>query len=269
MNPALPEPPRGVLSPPEEAEGIDYLRIAPRAALAPFLAHFWMVRWDRRGLQPFGAETLPHPCVQLLFEAGRAQVAGVQTRLFRRRLVGQGRVFGVKFRPACFQPFFRASVSGLKDRVVSLRSVLGPASDAWRDALREEADARRCVALSEAFLEERLPPLPDWTAQLRDLVERLAREGTIHRVAQAAALGGVELRSLQRRFNAAVGVSPKWVLQRYRLHQAAERLAQPLPVEFGSLALELGYFDQSHFTRGFQAVIGRAPGQHRRRRRGA
>jgi AraC-like DNA-binding protein len=255
-----------VLSPPEGAEGIENERFAPGPELAPYIAHFWTVRWDLRGRPPFIAETLPHPCVHLLFERGRAQVAGLSTRIFRRRLVGQARVFGVKFRPAAFHPVLRAPVSRLRDRVLALTSVFGRESNVLKHAILGEPDVRRCVELAQDFLLERLPPMPKATAEVRDLVERLAVDQAITRVDQAAALLGVDVRRLQRRFNAAVGLSPKWVIQRYRLHEAAERLAQDEAPDFAGLALQLGYFDQSHFVRDFKAVLGRAPGEHLARR---
>ena len=260
-----PEAPRGVLSLPADAEGVAYQRVAPLPELAPFIAHFWMVRWERRGKSAFVAETLPHPCVQVLFEEGRGLVAGVQTRLFRRRLEGEGHVFGIKFRPAAFHPVLRAPLSQLRDRVVSLRSVFGPDSNTWKDALLQATDVERCVALAEGFLKEQLPAMPPRTAELRDLVERLAGDAHILRVEQAAALAGLEVRSLQRLFATAVGVSPKWVLQRYRLHQAAEQLTRAAPADGASLALELGYFDQPHFIRSFKAAVGRPPGAHARK----
>jgi AraC-like DNA-binding protein len=253
--------PRGVLSPSSEAEGIAHARFAPSAALAPFVAHFWTVRWDLRGRPSFLAETLPHPCVHLLFERGRAQVAGLSTKVFRRRLRGQARVFGVKFRPAAFRPFYRAPLSRLRDRVQSLASVFGPDSHALSRAILAEPDVGRCVALAEGFLEARLPTLPPQTAALRDLVERLAVDQTITRVEQVAALAGLDLRSLQRRFMDSVGVSPKWTIARYRLHEAAEQLSQPHPQDLAALALKLGYFDQPHFIRSFKAITGRPPGQ--------
>jgi AraC-like DNA-binding protein len=253
--------PRGVLSPPSEAEGIANERFVPCPELAPFVAHFWTVRWDLRGRPPFVVETLPHPCIHLLFERGRAQVAGLSTRLFRRRLEGQARVFGVKFRPAAFHPFFAAPLSRLRDRVLSLSSVFGRPSAVLTQAILGEPDVQRCVALAEGFLRERLPALPATTAELRDLVERLATDQTLTRVEQAAALVGLDVRSLQRRFNTYVGMSPKWVIQRYRLHEAAEQLAHGRP-DFAALALRLGYFDQPHFIRSFKALTGRAPGHH-------
>jgi AraC-like DNA-binding protein len=266
VSPSQPDAPRGVLSPPAGAEGIHNERFTPGPELAPFIAHFWTVRWDLRERPSFLAETLPHPCVHLLFERGRAQVAGVSTRIFRRRLQGQARVFGVKFRPAAFHPFFKGPLSRIRDRVLSLSAVFGKQSDGLKHAILGEPDVLACVALAEAFLLERLPPMPAATAELRDLVERLATDQGITRVEQAAALAGIDVRTLQRRFDAAVGVSPKWVIQRYRLHEAAEQLSQPTVPDFASLALQLGYFDQPHFTRSFKATTGRAPGDHLARR---
>lgn len=252
--------PRGVLSPSSEAEGIAHERFTPSAELAPFVAHYWTVRWDLPDGHSFLAETLPHPCVHLLFERGRAQVAGLSTRIFRRRLRGQARVFGVKFRPAAFHPFLGAPLSRLRDRVQSLSSVFGAESHGLQRAILAEPDVRRCVQLAEAFLRGRLPKMPARTAALRDLVERLAADQTITRVEQAAALAGLDVRSLQRRFSVGVGVSPKWVISRYRLHEAAEQLSHPHPPDFASLALRLGYFDQPHFIRSFKAITGRPPG---------
>jgi AraC-like DNA-binding protein len=264
---ALPsDAPRGILTQPRGAGGIANERFVPSADLAPYIAHFWTVRWDLRGQPAFLVETLPHPCVHLLFERGRAEVAGLSTRLFRRRLQGKARVFGVKFRPAAFHPVFGAPVSRLRDHVRSLSSVLGKESDALKHAILGESDVRRCVGLAEDFLRQRLPPMPPATAHLRDLVERLAVDQTITSVEQAAALAGLDVRSLQRRFSACVGMSPKWVIQRYRLHEAAQQLAQGSP-DFASLALRLGYFDQPHFIRSFKALTGRAPGQLARQAR--
>jgi AraC-like DNA-binding protein len=254
--------PRGILSPSSEAEGIAHARFPPSAELAPFVAHFWTVRWDLQDRPSFLAETLPHPCVHLLFERGRALVAGLSTRVFRRRLRGTARVFGVKFRPAAFHPFYGAPLSRLRDRVQSLSSVFGRESHRLTQSILLEPDVRRCIELAEAFLTARLPVLPPRTAALRDLVERLAVDPTVTRVEQAAALAGVEVRSLQRHFSKAVGVSPKWVIARYRLHEAAEQLSRPHPQDLASLALELGYFDQPHFIRSFKAITGRPPGRH-------
>ena len=254
--------PRGVLHRPHPTGRIAHERFTPPPELEAFVQHFWTVRWDLRGEPPVLAETLPHPCVHVVFERGRARIAGVQPRRFRRRLQGQDRVFGIKFRPAAFQPFLRAPLSRLTGRTVGLRTVFGSEGLVLRDAILAEPDPRRCVTLAQDFLRARLPAMPPEVARLRDVVERLASDPDILRVEQVAALAGMEPRQLQRRFNAAVGVSPKWVIQRYRLHEAVELLSRADAPDMASLALRLGYFDQSHFIRDFKSVVGRPPARY-------
>jgi AraC-like DNA-binding protein len=70
-------------------------------------------------------------------------------------------------------------------------------------------------------------------------------------------------RTLQRLFARYVGVTPKWVIQRYRLHEAAERLASPGTSQ-SQLATELGYSDQAHFIRDFRAIVGMSPAAYAR-----
>ena len=89
---------------------------------------------------------------------------------------------------------------------------------------------------------------------------RAAPPGTS--VAEIAARHHVSTRTLQRLFRRYVGVGPKWVLQRYRLHDAIEQLAGRHDTDWTRFALELGYFDHAHFIADFRAVVGRSPSQY-------
>src|SRR5215213_1442350 len=80
-------------------------RHLPSHALRFFIEHYWIVRWDLRGREPYLQETLPHPCVHLVIERGRSGIVGVMTGKFSHLLADEGRVFGVKFRPGAFYPF--------------------------------------------------------------------------------------------------------------------------------------------------------------------
>jgi AraC-like DNA-binding protein len=54
------------------------------------------------------------------------------------------------------------------------------------------------------------------------------------------------------------------VIRRYRLQEAAARLASGEEFDLASLAQSLGYFDQAHFTSDFHKLVGRPPAQYRR-----
>lgn len=258
-------PPRGILRTHAPRGTIEHQRILPAPELAASIAHFWSVRWALE--EPFATETLSHPTVHVVIDdaasgAARASVAGVPTHRFARRLEGTGQVFGVKFRPAMFAPLWSRPMSTLTDRVVPIAEVFGAEGGAFAEHILAPAPLAEKIAHAEAFLAPRVAPTPPHAAELialRDLVERMETDRALLRAEDAAILAGVDLRTLQRRFRRAVGVTPKWVIQRYRLHEAAERLKSSTPPPLAALAAELGYADQAHFARDFARVIGRSP----------
>jgi AraC-like DNA-binding protein len=254
-------PPRGILRAPSPDGVLDGRRILPSAKLAAHVHHFWWVRWALRS--PFTAEVLPHPSAQITHvdAAGerRTELLGVHTGRLARRLVDEGQTFGITFRPVMFQPLLGASMASLTDRVVPLDRVLGSQANTWTRAIDEARDVDDKIAITEAFLGPLLPPPSPRIASLRDLVERMASDRSILRVEDVSEASGLDRRALQRGFQTYVGVSPKWVIQRYRLHEAAMQLAGPQPPTLAALAASLGYADQAHFGRDFKRAVGETP----------
>ena len=76
-------------------------------------------------------------------------------------------------------------------------------------------------------------------------------------------------RSLQRLFATYVGLSPKAVLARYRLQDAAAAIDAGEVEDLAGLAVSLGWFDQAHFSRDFRAVVGTTPSAYLQRARQA
>ena len=57
-----------------------------------------------------------------------------------------------------------------------------------------------------------------------------------------------------------LGLTPKWLVQRRRLQEAAERL-RSRTTTLAEVAAALGYADQPHFSRDFARVTGMTPGE--------
>jgi len=119
----------GVLYASTAADRFALSRYPPSAGLAALVNNYWTVRWDLRGQPPHEQAILPHPTVNLAFEAAGAAVHGVDRKIFTRRLTEEGRALGVRFRPGGFRPFYWRSVAALNDGVVPARSIFGPAAD--------------------------------------------------------------------------------------------------------------------------------------------
>ncbi|WP_181444167.1 helix-turn-helix domain-containing protein [Pseudoxanthomonas sp. z9] len=264
-DPLDPGKPRGVLRQRLEAGAFQHRRQLPAAALSDWIEHFWQVDWHLEGVSPQQQETLPHPSVHLVIEPAEAGIHGVHTGRYTRWLSGNSYAFGIKFRPGGFQPFLRADVSTLTNRSLPVASILGEAGHAWVDAIRAAVDFQARVALAEQFLAERRPTADPKVAQAAACIARIAADPAIISVEQLVAQGEPGKRALQRLFKHYVGVGPKWIINRYRLHEAVARIQAGVAVDWAQLALELGYFDQAHFIRDFHTLIGMTPGDFARR----
>lgn len=262
LQPKVGQPRGPLVHPPGVANG----RIHPSDDIAPWVEHYWWVRWDVAG--PQVAEVLSYPSLHVTFEAHEARIVGVVRQKFTRRLTGRGEVFAVKFRPGMFRPWFGAPVVRLTDLSPALGAQLGaPPAQLLREVFAESDEIARAHVL-ERHLRVRLPPVDAEAELARDLVERVQTERTLKSVAELARSSGLGARALQRLFRDYVGVGPKWVIRRFRLQEAAELLAST-DQSVGAVAAALDYFDQAHFVRDFKAVVGEAPSEYVRRVRAA
>jgi AraC-like DNA-binding protein len=244
-------------------ERFRYAEAAPAPELAPFVVHHWIVTWDLRGQDPHEQRVLPYPSVNVTFTAGRCRVAGVPRGRFTEELRGAGRVFGTRFRPGGFRPFTDAPVAAITGRFVPVADFFGTRGRRLSDAVLAADDAGAVTAMEEFLNSFRPRRTPDGDL-VTAVVERAAADPGIARVDQLAAEFGVGMRRLQRLFADHVGVGPKWVIRRYRLHEAAARVARGTPVDLVALAADLGYSDQAHLTRDFTAMVGEPPARYAR-----
>src|SRR5690242_1093249 len=88
---------KGILNPKFAETKFQLTRHFPTEDLAFFVMRYWIIRWDLD--EPHVQETLPYPCVNLVFEKNRTRVYGVERGKSASRIEGKGQVFGVKFRP--------------------------------------------------------------------------------------------------------------------------------------------------------------------------
>jgi AraC-like DNA-binding protein len=252
----------GILNPGAGRAHFSLERRPPAPDLAEFIERHWIVRWDLRRRPPFVQQLLPHPCVNLAFEGdqGAAGVHGIARRRASRTIEGSGWVVGTKFRPGGFASFTRVPMCELVDRALPLQEAFGV--DAGAELAREVgsvSDVPGRIAAIESFLRKHKPPSDPVRELLMRIVGEMLSAAPGTRVDQLASRHGLSTRTLQRMFRRYVGVSPKWVLRRYRLHEATERIAAGECGDISTLAHDLGYSDHAHFNHDFRSLIGISP----------
>ncbi|MBX7150952.1 helix-turn-helix domain-containing protein [bacterium] len=254
--------PRGILRSKAHPGIFDHSRHAPAEDTGYFIEHYWVVSWDLRHHEPYLAETLPHPSVYITIEKGRSGLGGVKKGKFSRWLENKGRVFGIKFRPGGFYPFIQSSVTKFTDRIVPIHSIFGESALQFEKNILETDEKNSLIELADSFIRTRLPKVDDNVELINRITNVIMYDRTILKVDDVSDRFCLSKRTLQRLFNLYVGVTPKWVIQRYRLHEAIEQLAENVRVDWTKFALDLGYFDQAHFIKDFKNLIGCTPEEY-------
>ena len=254
---------KGLLTATASDSPVSIERRAARGRADLFVRHYWLPRWSLPSGASLRENVLEYPTANLVVEPGAAALYRARRGLSSRTLEGTGWAFGVLLHPGTARGWTGASVRSLPDVLpVDRLDVPGiaPMVAAVRQAMTAGAhdDA---IAAFEAWLET--VPAPDDDARLVDRIVAAAEEDrALLRVEQLADRFGVGVRRLQRLVAGHIGFGPKWLIQRYRLQEAAAALREAHPPRLAALAAELGYADQAHFSREFAAVIGTTPGAY-------
>lgn len=254
--------------------------VAPTPGVARFVQHYWAVEWEVDG--PARRHVLGHPVIHVTVEVGdgpihgfsspMALVHGVVRHTFHVDLPPSGWVLGARFLPGGFRAVTGVEAAGFTDRVVPLADVLGAGPSRALLSTVLAADPADRAAAMDAWLAGRLPASvdPDYERALA-IVSAMIDDRALTRAEDVAAAHRMSMRTLQRLLRRHVGVGPKWLLARYRLHDAVAAIDQADDgggrLDLAELAVSLGWFDQAHFTRDFTAHVGVSPLAYRARAR--
>jgi AraC-like DNA-binding protein len=267
--PAVTDRAKGVVAPATAGKMFRLGRYLPPPDLAPFLDHYWVVEWDLRGRPAHTQRTLPYPCVHVVFDRARTGIWGLTTGSFDYALKDAGKVCGLRFRAGAFRAFLGRPLHTITDKVLSLSDVFPWDEAAAQDAVLDTPDDTAMIEAAGALLRTVLPAPDPQVDRIAAILRAVESTPGLTQVEELAATAQMGVRSLQQLFSEYVGVSPKWVIRRFRLHEAADRLAQGADVDLAALAQGLGYFDQAHFTSDFRRLVGKSPGRYREEARQA
>ncbi|CAG0928698.1 hypothetical protein TFLX_01021 [Thermoflexales bacterium] len=253
---------QGILDPINAARQFQLNRYLPSPGLAPFVEHYWIIRWDLRGQPPYVFEVLPYPSVNLAFSADRAWITGVTTGMYEYTAEGAGLIVGTMFKPGGFYAFWPQRIATLTDKTLDATEVFPEAHADFRRALLDLSDDTQMAARLEELLLARHPRADRNLAFINTIVAAVVADRDLRTVEMAARQFHVSERTLQHLFQKYVGVGLKWVIMRYRLIEAAERAARLPKPNWADIAAELGYGDQAHFINDFRNMIGKSPLQY-------
>ena len=186
-----------------------------------------------------------------------AILSGTYSRFFVIDPLQHASILGVHFRPGGAFPFLGAPAGELADTHVDLETLWGPAAVELRERLCIAATPRERFSLMEEALLSRLRRSPEPHGAVPVALGAFEPAGV--RVRDVAGLVGLSQRRFIQVFAAEVGLTPKLYCRVRRFQRARALVGQAASPDWARVAVDCGYFDQSHLIRDFLAFSGLSP----------
>ncbi|MGB6687941.1 MAG: helix-turn-helix domain-containing protein [Terracidiphilus sp.] len=253
-----------------------YLELKPAAPLACFIRSLWYTRAPH--IEHRLERVLPTGRVQVILNLARDYMVhspeGRPKHPVAPELVIGARsiyeiidssdmadLIGIVFQPGGFAPFAGDAVDLFSNRNWSLDDVWGSVARSLRDRLREIDGPHARLRYLEEFLSQRFAARLDRQSSLRtgavefalNRFERAPGMATVREVARGI---GWSERRFSQVFREEVGFSPKMWCRIQRFQRTVARLHAGVEIPWSQLALDCGFYDQSHFANEFRAFSG-------------
>src|SRR5262249_22669878 len=168
-------------------------------------------------------------------------------------------IIGVHFKPGGAFPFLGLPAGDLADSHVDLETLWGLPARRLRERLCEAGtSAERGGLLQEALLLRLCHDVEQHYA-VSAALEMFGKIQPRPTIREAAKYLGLSERRFIQVFKAEVGIRPKLFSRIKRFQQTRSFIQQNPSPDWASLALDLGYFDQSHLIREFLEFSGLSP----------
>lgn len=253
-----------------------YLERRPAAPLDRHVRMLWLTRAP--GIERRRERILPNGCVQLILNLERdflcecpegsadvpmapALVVGGRSVYEMVSSMDMADLMGVVFAPDGFAPFAGDAVDRFSNRSIDLEDAWGAGTRLLRDRLRATPNVEARFALLEAFLLERWMRFAgkrraEQAAAVRYALERFGRAPALTTVRAVAESTGWSERRFSQVFREEVGHTPKVWCRIQRFQRAVRLLHAGADVRWAEMALDCGFYDQSHFANEFRAFSG-------------
>ena len=170
-------------------------------------------------------------------------------------------LIGIVFQPDALPLFAFDRADLFSNRNVSLDDVWGAQARGLRDRLLEIDGPRERLLCLERFLGQTFAarlsrPRPAHHCAVDFALRQFALAPSVLMVGDVARSTGWSARRFSQVFREEVGLSPKTWCRIRRFQRAVNQLHSGVEVPWAELALDCGFYDQSHFANEFRAFSG-------------
>jgi AraC-like DNA-binding protein len=251
-----------------------YRMLKAEGILADYVRFFWTLDVEVGNDDPFIHRTLPDNCVELIFyckgklsirstagEEGSTFTSGVfgQLSSFRQFKTSEDfKLFGVYLYPYSLRVLFGLPASELTDERIDSATIWGPEGSILEEKVLSATTFDARVQFVSEFLLKKIASIRNNENVFTQQIKRVADSSIVRSINSFAHDCNLSRRQFERKFKDLSGFSPKDFLNIARFKYALTE------IEHGSnslaqIAINAGYYDQSHFSNEFKKFSGYTP----------
>ena len=159
-------------------------------------------------------------------------------------------------------PFFPFPMEEIADSVVDADLVWGTDFGRLRETLLDTSDVAGRFQIVERFLLDEFRGLLDFNPCVAFAINEMTRRPDALSIARMNDTIGYSKKHFAEMFRRQVGVTPKSYLRIMRFQKAVRTIDASGDINWGQIALECGFYDQSHFIHDFKHFSGFTPEQY-------
>jgi AraC-like DNA-binding protein len=265
-------------------EGMRYWRLRPDARLRPWILCYWMVEPDPASETARSASAFEADKLQLLIPDGHSEIVfrlagsfvrwdidapakrvrmdasyviGGRSKSVLTRSEGGLRLAGVKLDPRALRALIGMPLSEFRDATLPCADVGVTALSEFEEKIGSLRSVEHLASMFDQFFLRRMADEAREQDAVSALLERIRTTRGSQSILQWAREHRVDARTLERRFVAQVGMTPKQFARIERFKHCYHRLGSWHPGR--SRTYLEPYYDESHFNREFRHFLGMSP----------
>ena len=251
--------------------------IQPSLLLAPYVRMYWSMESSLKpgdkhiqrivpnGLTEitFYQNDVPESTSDIGYLKSQTQISGQKNCHFDLVVTGKTRLFSILFNPQGISRFFKIPVSELFNQTIPLRFLLGNQLNETEEKLFESKSIKKQVEIVEKLLMELLFKNENHNLpRISNSVHQINKNEGNPQVPVLATDACLSRKQFERTFTNLIGISPKQFMRVVRFQRALFIQQNNSDLKLTELAIDSGYYDQSHMITEFKQLSGYTPKQY-------
>ena len=245
----------------------------PSKNLAPYVKFFWSV--ESCTPLSYRFRVVPSGLPELMILSGalpgstdprkcfddHSLLCGQQAGPYEILISEKLSLFSIVFNPVALFRIFHIPAAEFFNRNIPLNLVLKHETDELETEISAAGAFDRKLQIAERFVLDRLKKVRDEHAlpRMQKAVEIINHSGGSVSVNTMASAACLSRKQFERRFSEFIGSTPGQFLKIIRFQQALHQKNRNPHISLAALALDCGYFDQSHMSNDFKQLTGLTP----------